>query len=96
MAQALAAFATIAIVHERTARESTMLAEQLQRALESRVVLEQAKGVLAESAGVDMDEAFRLLRQHARSRNLTLRAVAEGVVDRSLVIPAAGPARPEE
>jgi len=96
VAQALAAFATIAIVHERTARESTMLAEQLQRALESRVVLEQAKGVLAESAGVDMDEAFRLLRQHARSRNLTLRAVAEGVVDRSLVIPAAGPARPEE
>ncbi len=84
--QALAALATIAIVQERATRESTILAEQLQRALESRIVIEQAKGVLAESAGVDVEEAFRLLRQHARNHNLNLRAVAERVVDRSLSI----------
>ncbi|WP_026373763.1 GAF and ANTAR domain-containing protein [Agrococcus lahaulensis] len=86
VAQALAALATIAIVQERTTRESTVLAEQLQRALESRIVIEQAKGILGESAGVDMDEAFRMLRQHARGHNLNLRDVAERVVARSLSI----------
>ncbi len=61
-----------------------MLTEQLQSALNSRVVVEQAKGVLAASAGVDMDVAFRALRDHARGRNLRLTDVARRVVARDL------------
>lgn len=86
-AQALAHLAAIGIMHERSARESALLTEQLQRALESRVVIEQAKGVLMEAAGVDVDEAFRLLRQHARNHNAPLRGVAEQVVARTLQLP---------
>ncbi|MCR8671766.1 GAF and ANTAR domain-containing protein [Agrococcus sp. HG114] len=88
-AQALAHLATIGIMHERSTRESSLLTEQLQRALESRIVIEQAKGVVTEAAGVDVDEAFRLLRQHARSRGATLRSVAEQVVARTLQLPTA-------
>jgi ANTAR domain len=52
----------------------------LQRALSSRIVIEQAKGVLAERFGLDVEEAFSLLRRAARSRGLRIRAVAESVV----------------
>lgn len=82
--QALADVATIGILQERIIRESGIVTEQLQRALDSRILIEQAKGVLAESAGVEMDEAFALLRNHARNNNLSLRFVAEGVVGRTL------------
>lgn len=82
--QALADVATIGILQERLIRESGIVAEQLQRALDSRVLIEQAKGVLAESWNIDMDEAFSLLRDYARNQNLTLRSVAEGVVGRTL------------
>lgn len=82
--QALADVATIGILQERLIRESGIVTEQLQRALDSRILIEQAKGVLAESAGVEMDEAFALLRDHARNNNLSLRSVAEGVVGRTL------------
>ena len=94
IAQALASIATIGIMQERAIRESAILTDQLQRALESRIVIEQAKGVLAESAGVGMEDAFRMLRQHARDANLNLRTVAERVVDRSLVIDGPAGARP--
>ena len=84
LGQALADVATIGILHERVVRERKSLAEQLQVALDSRVALEQAKGVVAEQAGVDMDEAFRLLRRHARHHNRRLSEVVAAVVNREL------------
>lgn len=91
VAQALADVATIGILHERISSQSTMVVTQLQHALDSRILIEQAKGVLAQSARVSMDEAFAALRGYARSRNLQLRAVAAGVVDRSIDIGAITP-----
>jgi GAF domain-containing protein len=84
VAQALADVATIGILQERSIRETGLVAEQLQWALESRVIIEQAKGVLAALDGIGVDEAFTRLREHARNNNLTLRAVAEGVTARTL------------
>lgn len=83
--RALANIGSIGILHERVAREGSVVAEQLQRALDSRVLIEQAKGVVAASLDVDVDEAFRLLRQHARHRNENLHAVARAVVDRTTI-----------
>jgi transcriptional regulator with GAF, ATPase, and Fis domain len=80
LAQALADVATIGILHRRSAHRSDMLAEQLQFALTSRVVIEQAKGVIAERNDVSMDTAFNGLRQFARSQNLKLTDVALSVV----------------
>jgi GAF domain-containing protein len=79
--QALADVATISLLHERSMRHSGTLNEQLQAALKSRVVIEQAKGKLAERLGIDMDQAFSLLRDHARYRNLRLADVAHAVID---------------
>ncbi|HWH98450.1 MAG TPA: GAF and ANTAR domain-containing protein [Pseudolysinimonas sp.] len=84
VAQALADVATIGILQERSIRETSLVAEQLQWALESRVVIEQAKGVLSVLEKIGVDEAFARLRSHARNNNLTLRAVAEGVTARTL------------
>jgi GAF domain-containing protein len=84
VAQGLADVATIGILHERALRESAIATEQLQYALESRVIIEQAKGVLAQQRGVDMDEAFRILRSHARSNGINLRDVATRVISREL------------
>lgn len=84
VAQALADVATIGILQERLIRESGIVTEQLQRALDSRIVIEQAKGVVSESTGTGMDVAFAMLRTHARDHNLSLRSVAERVVARSL------------
>lgn len=80
LAQALADVATIGILQQRTAQRSAMLAEHLQRALNSRVVIEQAKGVLAERNGVSMVTAFDSLRQYARDQNLKLTELAYAVV----------------
>lgn len=84
LAQALTDVATIGILQERNLRESHVLTEQLQRALDTRVLIEQAKGVLAVVGGLSMDEAFRAMRDYARSNNIVLRDVAQGVADRSL------------
>ncbi|MDO9590007.1 MAG: ANTAR domain-containing protein, partial [Microcella sp.] len=84
VAQALADIATIGILQERSIRESHILNEQLQRALESRVLIEQAKGVLAAVGSLDMDEAFTALRDYARSNRMTLRDVAQQVAARTL------------
>ena len=65
--------------HRRHQRDET--GEQLQAALNSRVVIEQAKGKLAERTGLDMDQAFTLLRQHARNTNQRLTDVARYVID---------------
>lgn len=79
-AQAFADMATIGILHERAVRDARALATQLQSALNSRIMIEQAKGVLAERAGLEMEEAFQVLRWYARSRNLMLRNVAAALV----------------
>jgi GAF domain-containing protein len=80
LAQALADVATIGILQQRAAHRTSLLAEQLQQALNSRVVIEQAKGVIAERNNVSMALAFETLRQHARNQNLKLGEVAVGVV----------------
>jgi transcriptional regulator with GAF, ATPase, and Fis domain len=79
--QALADVATISLLHERNVRRSDILNEQLQTALNSRVVIEQAKGKLAERLGLDMDQAFSLLREYARARNLRLSDLAQAFID---------------
>jgi GAF domain-containing protein len=80
LAQAMADVATIGILHERFIRQREEVSEQLQVAFNTRVVLEQAKGVVAEAARVDMDEAFALLRGYARHHNLLLSEVARRVI----------------
>lgn len=84
--QALADVATISILQERTFRENTMVNEQLQRALTSRILIEQAKGVIAQRSNVDMDEAFRRLRAHARSHNEAMHDSARDVISRELTL----------
>jgi len=83
-AQAFADVATIGILHERSIRESGILTEQLQMALNSRIVIEQAKGVISHTRGVSIDDAFALMRQYARSHSVGLSIVAARIVDRSL------------
>ena len=87
LAQALADVATIGILQQRSIHRSTMLAEQLQHALNSRVVIEQAKGVLAERHSCDIEVAFAALRQHARSNNLRLTDLALSVIRGEAEIP---------
>jgi GAF domain-containing protein len=84
LGQALADVATIAILQERAIRRAETLNEQLQAALSSRVIIEQAKGVLAHHATVPMDRAFELLRTYARSHNQRLSEVARGLAERTL------------
>lgn len=84
LGQALADVATIGILSERAIRHGEIVNEQLQTALNSRVIIEQAKGVVAQHTGLAMDEAFNLLRSHARTNNLRLADVARTVVDREL------------
>jgi transcriptional regulator with GAF, ATPase, and Fis domain len=89
--QALADVATIGLLHERSMHHSDTLNEQLQTALNSRVLIEQAKGKLAERLGLDMDQAFNLLRESARSRNLRLSDQAQAFIDGSELPPASPP-----
>lgn len=84
LGQALAHVASVAIVQERAAADRNLLTEQLQTALTSRVVLEQAKGFLAQRGGLEMDEAYARLRRYARDHNERLTDVARAVVDRRL------------
>jgi hypothetical protein len=84
LAQALADVATVGILHERSLRDPGMVSAQLHFALDTRILVEQAKGVLAEVRSCTMTEAFSALRSYAREHNVTLRTAAEGVVDRSI------------
>ncbi|MCU1416787.1 MAG: transcriptional regulator [Schumannella sp.] len=87
-AQALADVATIGILHERALHESSVLVQQLQGALNSRVVIEQAKGVISFTHGISVDAAFDVIRAHARSHRLGLSVVARQLVDGTLQIDA--------
>ena len=83
-ARAFADVATIGILHERSIRETALLAEQLQGALNSRIVIEQAKGMVAQRDGLSTEQAFSLLRGHARNNNLRLADVARDIIDGTL------------
>jgi hypothetical protein len=79
--QALVDMATLSLAHQRALERQLDLTGQLQHALNSRVLIEQAKGVLAARAGVSMQDAFNALRGHARSHSLLLTEVARAVID---------------
>jgi GAF domain-containing protein len=84
IAQGLADIATIGLLHARTVHDQLVLSEQLQTALHSRILIEQAKGVLSAHAGTSVEEAFRLMRTHARRSGNSLTSVADGVVAGSI------------
>jgi transcriptional regulator with GAF, ATPase, and Fis domain len=84
--QALADVATITILQQRAVVETQLVNSQLAHALQSRIVIEQAKGILAERTGLEIESAFSMMRNFARSHNLKLVDVAEGVVDGTLSV----------
>lgn len=85
LGQALAHVASVALVAGRAATDRSIVNEQLQNALNSRVVLEQAKGVLAQLGQLDMEHAFAVLRRYSRDHNRRLTEVAQAVVSRDLL-----------
>ena len=80
LAQALADVASIAIVQDQASRDAAIREGRLQSALNSRIAIEQAKGMIAERNGVDMNLAFSLLRGFARDTNRGLTELAESVI----------------
>jgi GAF domain-containing protein len=80
VAAVLADVATSYVVNASKLRQQEQLSEQLQHALESRVVIEQAKGVTAQQHSITIDQAYQRMRRHARNNNASLRTVAEAVV----------------
>ena len=87
-AQAMADVATIAILQHRAAIEAQAINEQLNYALNSRIVIEQAKGMVAEREALNMEQAFALLRNHARNHNLRLVDVARDIITAKLAVAA--------
>ena len=89
-ATALVDVATIGILQERAVREQEVVAGQLQVALNSRVIIEQAKGVLAERLRITPDEAFVLLRRYARDHNHPLTELSADVIRGTVRIAGTG------
>ncbi|SDJ81944.1 GAF domain-containing protein [Actinopolyspora mzabensis] len=83
LGQALADQATVGILHHRALRREETLVEQLQATLHHRVVIEQAKGILAEAGNLTMHQAFQLLREHARVHGHHLTDLAHSLTTRS-------------
>jgi GAF domain-containing protein len=84
VAQAMADIATIGILQERAIRDARALSVQLERALESRVVIEQARGAIAERSQINVDAAFELIRDYSRSHNRLLSETARAIVNGGL------------
>ncbi|TCC05033.1 GAF and ANTAR domain-containing protein [Kribbella soli] len=92
LGQALADAATIGIVHQRALARQEIVTEQLQNALNSRILIEQAKGFLSHSLDIDVDDAFALMRSYARANNRRLTEVADDIVQTRLTLtPAPAP-----
>jgi transcriptional regulator with GAF, ATPase, and Fis domain len=91
--QAMADVATIGILSERAIRRHEIVAEQLEFALQSRVVLEQAKGILSERANLSLDEAFTTLRKYARDNRLKLSDIARDITEGNFDTSTLGDAR---
>ncbi len=87
-AQAMADVATIAVLQHRAALEAQIVNEQLNYALNSRIVIEQAKGMVAERENLNMEHAFAMLRNHARNHNLRLVDVARDIITAKLAVAA--------
>lgn len=87
-AQVLTDIATGYLLNASRFDEVTRVNEQLQQALDTRVVIEQAKGILAGELGIGLDAAFETLREHARSKQVGLQGVAHAVVELGLRLPA--------
>jgi AmiR/NasT family two-component response regulator len=81
LAQAFADVATIGILQERKVTSAELRAGQLQHALDSRLVIEQAKGLVSAQLGISLADAFDAIRRHARSNNRRIHDVARSVVD---------------
>ena len=92
-AQAMADIATIAVLQHRATLEAQLVNEQLNHALNSRIVIEQAKGMLAERRNLDMEQAFAQLRTHARNHNLRLADVARDLIGGELAAESLDPPR---
>ncbi len=86
VAQGLADVATIAILQHQSVLGARLLNDQLSFALNSRIVIEQAKGMVAQFAGSDMEDSFLRLRNHARNHNLKLTELAGRIVDGSVAL----------
>ncbi|MFN3216260.1 MAG: GAF and ANTAR domain-containing protein [Acidimicrobiales bacterium] len=86
-ARVLADIATAYLVRAGELAESRQLSEQLQTALDSRIIIEQAKGALARDLGTTVDDAFEVMRRHARRTGASIRLVADGIVNLGLEIP---------
>jgi AmiR/NasT family two-component response regulator len=84
-AQGLADVATIAILQHQSSMNASALNDQLSNALNSRIIIEQAKGMISQATGGDMDQAFGRLRAHARNHNEGLTVVATRVVEGELL-----------
>ncbi|WP_307540702.1 ANTAR domain-containing protein [Streptomyces sp. V3I8] len=93
LARAFADAAAIGLMQARTISRQHTVNEQLHTALQSRIVIEQAKGVLAARHGITLGQAFNSLRHHARHHRLLLGKVAQDVIDNQLT-PDPAPARP--
>ena len=84
--QAMADIATIGILQERSIRDAHAFSTQLEVALESRVVIEQAKGIVAEHSHFSVDDAFERIRSFARAHNRLLSETARQIIDGTLQV----------
>jgi GAF domain-containing protein len=84
LAQAMAEVAAIGLLHQRALSDGRLLAEQLQVALRSRVLIEQAKGMVAQYLEIDVDDAFLVLRRYSRDHNIKLTKLAQDVANRKV------------
>ena len=84
LAQALLHVASVAIVNDRSATDRALVNSQLQAALTSRIIVEQAKGAIAQAGDLSMEDAFAVLRRYSRDHGTKLSVIASQVVDREL------------